>query len=251
MEHCSSQGFSYSGLIWGNQCGCGNDPPSESYKKEDGYCDTECAGDSAQVCGGPGNSQVVYKIEGVPTPSPPPTETPTTKPATPGPCQDIKPAEWCDKKCSDATKCQEKRCGKCAITCGRDVKSANWCSQKCVNTNKCQKKMCTKCPMSCNLCRGSTTSNPLTTQPPTTSPPTPSPSTNPPVTTPPVTNQPTTSPSTGNCDAAKYDYAEVLEKSLLFYEAQRSGPLPADNRVPWRGDSALNDAVVGGYYDGG
>ena len=37
---------------------------------------------------------------------------------------------------------------------------------------------------------------------------------------------------------------------MLFYEAQRSGPLPADSRVPWRGDSALNDAVVGGYYDG-
>ena len=50
---------------------------------------------------------------------------------------------------------------------------------------------------------------------------------------------------------AKYDYAEVIDKSLLFYEAQRSGPLPADNRVPWRGDSALDDAVTGGYYDAG
>ena len=49
----------------------------------------------------------------------------------------------------------------------------------------------------------------------------------------------------------KYDYGEVIDKSLLFYEAQRSGPLPADNRVPWRGDSALDDAVVGGYYDAG
>ena len=47
-----------------------------------------------------------------------------------------------------------------------------------------------------------------------------------------------------------YDYKEVLEKSLLFYEAQRSGPLPADNRVNWRGDSALDDVPVGGYYDG-
>ena len=34
--------------------------------------------------------------------------------------------------------------------------------------------------------------------------------------------------------------------SLLFYEAQRSGKLPADNRVDWRGDSALGDAVTGG-----
>ena len=66
------------------------------------------------------------------------------------------------------------------------------------------------------------------------------------ITSPPTTN----APGNGNCATTKYDYAEVLEKSILFYEAQRSGPLPADNRIPWRGDSALNDAVVGGYYDG-
>lgn len=52
------------------------------------------------------------------------------------------------------------------------------------------------------------------------------------------------------------DYAKVLELSFLFYEAQRSGKLPSDNRIPWRGDSALNDSGVdgedltGGYYDG-
>lgn len=39
----------------------------------------------------------------------------------------------------------------------------------------------------------------------------------------------------------KYKYAVVLHKSLLFYEAQRSGKLPANNRIPWRGDSALAD----------
>ena len=50
---------------------------------------------------------------------------------------------------------------------------------------------------------------------------------------------------------AKYAYQEVLEKSLLFYEAQRSGPLPADKRIDWRGDSSLNDAVPGGYHDAG
>ncbi|XP_006822158.1 endoglucanase A-like [Saccoglossus kowalevskii] len=54
-----------------------------------------------------------------------------------------------------------------------------------------------------------------------------------------------------------YDYDEVLRLSLLFYEAQRSGMLPADNRVPWRGDSATDDAtpngedLSGGYYDAG
>lgn len=54
---------------------------------------------------------------------------------------------------------------------------------------------------------------------------------------------------------SKYDYAEVLRLSLLFYEAQRSGYLPDNNRIPWRGSSGLNDRgihgedLVGGYYD--
>ncbi|MEO0867354.1 MAG: glycoside hydrolase family 9 protein [Cyanobacteria bacterium J06642_11] len=52
-------------------------------------------------------------------------------------------------------------------------------------------------------------------------------------------------------------YGEVLQKSLLFYEAQRSGDLPNDNRIAWRGDSALQDGqdvgvdLKGGYYDAG
>jgi hypothetical protein len=56
--------------------------------------------------------------------------------------------------------------------------------------------------------------------------------------------------------ASDYNYSHVLELSLLFYEAQRSGKLPADNRVTWRGDSALGDRgqngedLTGGYYDG-
>ena len=57
-------------------------------------------------------------------------------------------------------------------------------------------------------------------------------------------------------DGTKYDLNEVLEKSILFYEAQRSGKLPPNNRIPWRGDSALNDTgnngedLTGGWYDG-
>lgn len=39
--------------------------------------------------------------------------------------------------------------------------------------------------------------------------------------------------------------------SYLFYEAQRSGKLPASNRIPWRGDTFLSDCVVGGYFDAG
>ena len=59
-----------------------------------------------------------------------------------------------------------------------------------------------------------------------------------------------------SADGTKYNLNEVLEKSILFYEAQRSGKLPAGNRIPWRGDSALNDRgsngedLTGGWYDG-
>lgn len=37
------------------------------------------------------------------------------------------------------------------------------------------------------------------------------------------------------------NYNEALTKSLIFLEAQRSGKLPSNNRLPWRGDSALDD----------
>lgn len=56
--------------------------------------------------------------------------------------------------------------------------------------------------------------------------------------------------------AQNYNYAEVIEKSLLFYEAQRTGRLPANNRIPWRGDSFVTDVgddgedLSGGYFDG-
>ena len=52
----------------------------------------------------------------------------------------------------------------------------------------------------------------------------------------------------------------MISKSIMFYEAQRSGKLPENNRIPWRGDSALYDKgnyngsavdLTGGYYDAG
>lgn len=54
-----------------------------------------------------------------------------------------------------------------------------------------------------------------------------------------------------------FDYADALDKSLLFFEAQRSGKLPLNQRVTWRHDSGLSDGyhqgvdLVGGYYDAG
>ncbi|XP_010533541.1 PREDICTED: endoglucanase 1-like [Tarenaya hassleriana] len=53
------------------------------------------------------------------------------------------------------------------------------------------------------------------------------------------------------------DYRDALEKSILFFEGQRSGRLPPDQRLSWRGHSALSDGssyhvdLVGGYYDAG
>ncbi|XP_010549156.1 PREDICTED: endoglucanase 5 [Tarenaya hassleriana] len=53
------------------------------------------------------------------------------------------------------------------------------------------------------------------------------------------------------------NYGEALDKTFMFFEAQRSGKLPASQRVKWRGDSALKDGLsqgvnlVGGYYDAG
>ncbi|GMH09367.1 hypothetical protein Nepgr_011208 [Nepenthes gracilis] len=54
-----------------------------------------------------------------------------------------------------------------------------------------------------------------------------------------------------------HDYGDALSKAILFFEGQRSGKLPANQRVKWRGDSALFDGepdnvkLIGGYYDAG
>ncbi|XP_073129241.1 endoglucanase 11-like [Henckelia pumila] len=54
-----------------------------------------------------------------------------------------------------------------------------------------------------------------------------------------------------------FDYGEALSKSLLYFEAQRSGRLPYNQRVRWRQHSGLTDGLeqgvdlVGGYYDAG
>ncbi|KAG0727200.1 Endoglucanase E-4 [Chionoecetes opilio] len=71
----------------------------------------------------------------------------------------------------------------------------------------------------------------------------------------------TEAPYTNPCQATgrgPYDYEQALCMSFLFYEAQRSGVLPPDQRVkPWRWDSALHDGadvghdLTGGYYDAG
>uniref|UniRef100_A0A0D3G4H0 Endoglucanase n=1 Tax=Oryza barthii TaxID=65489 RepID=A0A0D3G4H0_9ORYZ len=54
-----------------------------------------------------------------------------------------------------------------------------------------------------------------------------------------------------------HDYAIALRKSILYFEAQRSGVPPPNQRVSWRANSGLFDGnasgvdLVGGYYDAG
>lgn len=67
----------------------------------------------------------------------------------------------------------------------------------------------------------------------------------------------TTLLTTTNAFAADFAYGEALQKSIYFYEAQQAGKLPSWNRVPWRGDSVLNDGedvgidLSGGWFDAG
>ncbi|KAF2284893.1 hypothetical protein GH714_032063 [Hevea brasiliensis] len=46
-----------------------------------------------------------------------------------------------------------------------------------------------------------------------------------------------------------FDYADALNKSLLYFEAQRSGRLPYNQRVTWRDHSGLTDGLEQGVRD--
>ncbi|KAL6502805.1 hypothetical protein OROHE_023973 [Orobanche hederae] len=56
---------------------------------------------------------------------------------------------------------------------------------------------------------------------------------------------------------ASHNYRDALTKSIMFFEGQRSGKLPSNQRITWRRDSGLSDGagmhvdLVGGYYDAG
>ena len=49
--------------------------------------------------------------------------------------------------------------------------------------------------------------------------------------------------------AVSVDYGSALTKSILYFEAQRSGKLPSNQRAKWRGDSALKDGGDAGVYN--
>lgn len=66
-----------------------------------------------------------------------------------------------------------------------------------------------------------------------------------------------TEPGDGKVQLGVFNYAEAMQKSLYFYDAQRSGDLPEGFRVDWRGNSAIDDGtdagidLSGGFYDAG
>ena len=114
-----------------------------------------------------------------------------------------------------------------------------------------------------------------TVEPPTVGPSSPQPQTNGPSSSRPISHRVSSTQATTTTATAytiqqtsrpitvstqkpnKFNYGEVLKLSILFYEAQRSGKLPKNNRVKWRKDSALNDKgengedLTGGWYDAG
>lgn len=47
--------------------------------------------------------------------------------------------------------------------------------------------------------------------------------------------------SPGHHGPANHNYRDALSKSILFFEGQRSGRLPANQRMTWRRNSGLSD----------
>lgn len=66
-----------------------------------------------------------------------------------------------------------------------------------------------------------------------------------------------TSLATVTVHGGGHDYRDALSKCILFFEGQRSGFLPQDQRQTWRANSGLGDGwtyntdLTGGYYDAG
>jgi len=50
----------------------------------------------------------------------------------------------------------------------------------------------------------------------------------------------------GGAEGKAHNYEDALQKSLLYFEAQRSGRLPHSQRVAWRHHSGLTDGLEQG-----
>ena len=50
----------------------------------------------------------------------------------------------------------------------------------------------------------------------------------------------------GGGGGGRHDYRMALSKSILYFEAQRSGVLPGNQRIAWRANSGLADGKANG-----
>ena len=64
LKTCRQKKYRYSGLQWQIECYCGNEPTNGFDWAWLNKCDTKCAGDSNQICGGSG-AMSVFSTEGV------------------------------------------------------------------------------------------------------------------------------------------------------------------------------------------
>jgi endoglucanase len=66
-----------------------------------------------------------------------------------------------------------------------------------------------------------------------------------------------TAASSPRAGGSYYNYGEAMQKSILFYKANRLGDLPDNYILPYRGDAAMNDGkdvgldLTGGWADAG
>jgi len=51
FHHCLAGGYAYYGLMWGNQCVCGNNAPSDTHKKGEDYCNLDAVGEEGVKAG--------------------------------------------------------------------------------------------------------------------------------------------------------------------------------------------------------
>lgn len=70
FETCAAESALYFVLFKGSMCACGHDEAFLTKEAEIGYCDTPCAGDSAELCGGDYEYDLFELFENAGMPSP-------------------------------------------------------------------------------------------------------------------------------------------------------------------------------------
>ena len=80
QDHCYDHGHSYAGVQARSECWCGSSLPDPSLIRPDSECNTPCAGNASQMCGGGWRNNVYNAQPIVNTNNPTTTEeaNPTT-----------------------------------------------------------------------------------------------------------------------------------------------------------------------------